>query len=377
MIRLFSLIVLSIFSLSVSAGGVSFRGGGDDIALEFTNALNEAIRQIQQKHPEIAEQLQGLDLESLSKKATIFIEDKKLFVTIGEGDKTSEQESVAVNEPLSNSIWINRKRWNKVKQPRIRESIALHEVLSLAGLEGTGRYPVSAMYLAKYRIKNDPIVIVTGRDPSMPEMQISKATCEVRGMGQDSISHRAELTWKIGKNYYVLQYTFGPHRSATDTISLLQIVTQVEWSRGRETLMKVVSTRGAGMDKGKTIKSSSPPPYFALVEDLGVGKAINWSWQANRKSKKLSESETTELPDGSTRSVSVHEGKVTYECVSNEVPGKEWLELVGRKDLGAELETLNTLALLYYDAEQREQPREREAALEKFNRVWNRIFGRN
>ena len=58
------------------------------------------------------------------------------------------QNSAAINDPRANTIIINRQRWINITDPFMRSAIALHEVLSLNGLESTGSYPFSARLLA-------------------------------------------------------------------------------------------------------------------------------------------------------------------------------------------------------------------------------------
>lgn len=57
------------------------------------------------------------------------------------------QESIAINRPSSMTILLNRYRWQAEKDLRLKGGIALHEVVSLAGLETTGFYPISSRYI--------------------------------------------------------------------------------------------------------------------------------------------------------------------------------------------------------------------------------------
>ena len=127
-------------------------GGGDDVGLEFGKAATQVISEISHEpnnFPEIA----AIDLSSVLKSAHILVVDTKLSVQF---DDTT-QFSAAVNKPNPNRIWVSRSRWSTIDDANIQKSLALHELLGLKGIEGTGIYNLSERYLTLkgYACNND------------------------------------------------------------------------------------------------------------------------------------------------------------------------------------------------------------------------------
>jgi hypothetical protein len=67
---------------------------------------------------------------------------KRLF--IGENDGIFE--CLAVNDSVSHQILINRKRWDRIRDPLMRKALLFHEILGTAGFENTGDYYYSSSY---------------------------------------------------------------------------------------------------------------------------------------------------------------------------------------------------------------------------------------
>jgi hypothetical protein len=59
-----------------------------------------------------------------------------------------EENPVAVNVPEEPTVYIDKIKWNAIVREEIRQSLALHEVLSLMKVEKNGDYHISA------RLKN-------------------------------------------------------------------------------------------------------------------------------------------------------------------------------------------------------------------------------
>lgn len=119
--------------------------GGDEVALEFLDAFDRA-RIYVQRDPSLAfASLRGFDFESTLASPRILTVDEPLFVEWG----NQRQESAAVNYPRSKIIKVNRSRWRAIASPALKAALALHEVLGLVGLEETGNYPYSGLYLAR------------------------------------------------------------------------------------------------------------------------------------------------------------------------------------------------------------------------------------
>ena len=123
--------------------GSSGRGGGDPLALEFKASAEVALKNI-----ELMKQLpfSAVNIALLQSKidsAKIEVSDNKLPVT----DGGTVQDSAAVNSPDENLIVINRADYLAIKNVSVQQALALHEFLSLCGLESTGNYPISGQYL--------------------------------------------------------------------------------------------------------------------------------------------------------------------------------------------------------------------------------------
>lgn len=148
---IFTTILTSIF-ISVAHATI-LRGnegphGGDDVGLDFRITAQSALDDIKRNRPEIKNLFSVDDAQKTLDKSNIITVDTPLKVNLN--GKT--QDSVATNDISSNTILINRARWNTVTDPRVRVGIALHEVLGLMELEQTGFYPISSRYIAKFGI---------------------------------------------------------------------------------------------------------------------------------------------------------------------------------------------------------------------------------
>lgn len=128
------------------AGGKAVGNGGDEIGLEFQNAAIRAVNEAVAYG--LLESAQGVELRALSLSATILVTDNPLGSVRGR----YEQESIAINIPEQTTVLVNRFRWQEATNDRLREGLALHEVLSLRGLEGTGNYRISGAYLARFSL---------------------------------------------------------------------------------------------------------------------------------------------------------------------------------------------------------------------------------
>jgi hypothetical protein len=397
------LTILSLLSpLAEAREGVTVRGGGDDTALEFTNAFHAAVNEIDARFPDLAAAVRPTAPEALLSRVSIFVEDQPLLVPAGEGT----QESVAVNEPATLRIWINRARWRDVGHTRIREAIALHEVLSLSGAEGTGRYPISAAYLAKFNLRNDAFVFVAGRDPSLPEWKRRRMSCERVSVFDSSqsgpnqvnteFSLVAEASWKVLNKTYSLSYEFGTEEEGrfTSPRAMSRVVESDEGPRGAGRLYRA-SGNVLINQQGKFIDHLKPPTYHYL-ERLADGRLGNHLWDERRREKKelVQATAQEELADGSTRTISevIGEMKVPplvlrsqkQTCVSKKLDGQEWIALAGEPALGIEVEKLNARAVLVSEADRAYRActaetcgalkKDLEQEARKFEATWEKIY---
>ena len=146
-----SLALLLLGASSLKAAPVEGRetgNGGDAVALEFQVSAQEAIQDISKNQARYPKAQAG-ELMRAFVGASILVTDKPLFVK--KGDVT--QESAAVNFHGPDTILINRDRWREIKTVQVRRALALHEILGLLGVESTGDYSVSQVYLNDIGIK--------------------------------------------------------------------------------------------------------------------------------------------------------------------------------------------------------------------------------
>ena len=154
-----SLILVAFASLlfSVPAFADKAGNGGDEVALDFSRSFSAALAMIDAQIPSLKKLLGQAKLNEVAEKATLLVVDEPLEVE----RHGVVQESIAMNYSADQKVLINRFRWNEVSDKRIKEAIALHEIASLAGLETTGRYPISRAYLAAVGLEGDAETVVT------------------------------------------------------------------------------------------------------------------------------------------------------------------------------------------------------------------------
>lgn len=126
-----------------SFGGVN-GGGGDEVGLEFKQAFYRSLYKSKDLPVEFYKKLMAEKLEQIADQTSVFVTDAEIPVVA----QNLIQNSVAYNEPASMQILVNRKRWLAIRDPLVKEAIALHEISSLKGIERTGYYPYSAKYLS-------------------------------------------------------------------------------------------------------------------------------------------------------------------------------------------------------------------------------------
>ncbi|MFL5814716.1 MAG: hypothetical protein ACJ763_14170 [Bdellovibrionia bacterium] len=138
-----------LMSLSALAGPGS-SGGGDEVGLDFQASAAQGVASL----PVSA--LRSEDWQKLREmldQAKYVVVDTSLPVDIGLGES---QDSAATNDPSQRTVTIQRQRWLKLKSSFVKSRLALHEVLSLARIEKTGDYHVSATLKAEVDSKALP-----------------------------------------------------------------------------------------------------------------------------------------------------------------------------------------------------------------------------
>lgn len=115
-------------------------GGGNEIALEFSQAFSEGLAQLKAIDPKSHQSLVTGGILHLPTKVTILVVNTPLNVIY----KGNTQESVATNEPAVQLILINGTRWSKITDKKLKQAIAVHEYASLIYAEHTGSYSFSS-----------------------------------------------------------------------------------------------------------------------------------------------------------------------------------------------------------------------------------------
>lgn len=130
--------------MTMASMGTDQGNGGDDVGLSFRASYMDALSFIQKKEPGLYSDIVKSKALDKAKAAKVIVVDDALSVSV----RDLIQNSVATNNPDTMTILINRLRWNNISDSTLKSGIALHEILSLVGLEQTGLYPISAWYIS-------------------------------------------------------------------------------------------------------------------------------------------------------------------------------------------------------------------------------------
>lgn len=168
---------LTIFLLSLSAHATPRVGnGGDDLGVEFQSSFETSLSVIKAQLPLVYKQIAHIDFNDLEKNTKVLVVDDSLNVQF----KDIVQNSVAINIPDTQEIFINRERWNKIFDPPIKQAIALHEYLSLKGLEQTGIYTISSQFLTLFGLSADNVLLMNPANPIQAAIDQSPAVPPVQ-----------------------------------------------------------------------------------------------------------------------------------------------------------------------------------------------------
>lgn len=155
MLALFAICLMIQFDASAKVlRGNEGAHGGDEVAADFSQSFVRALDNLRQQQPKIYKTLVKRNLESLLNETHIMVVERLLRVTVG----STEQDSVAINYPKDKIVLINRARWSRIHNRHLKEAIALHELLSIRGLEKSGRYGISARYLEMFNLKTSSLL---------------------------------------------------------------------------------------------------------------------------------------------------------------------------------------------------------------------------
>lgn len=163
--RLVSLLIFFFTCASLANGTESH--DDSEVIKDFQRSMMTALAEVHKSQVELFRQVTLQDLEKLAEATGIVVIDEPLTVIVD----GVQEISVAVNQPEQPRIIVNRARWTAISEPRLKQAIALHWLLSQMNLESAGFYPHSGPYLKPYGISEGAIstgIIVLAAD------QISK-----------------------------------------------------------------------------------------------------------------------------------------------------------------------------------------------------------
>lgn len=404
----FYLLTSLLYTVSSFAEGVSVRGGGDEIGLEFIKAAQDSIKNIRDRYPDIARKFNTAIVDSLLAESKIIIVEEPLFVPADNG----QQASVAVNEPSSKTIWIHRQRWKAISSIHIREAIALHEILSLRKLEHTGRYPISSAYLGKFQEQNDESVFLSGRNFSDPTLwRNTRISCDetIKKWNPNTNEYElrttsyleARVIWKIGKREYTLSYLFGsePMGGWMGKHVISQSIRTLDTTSEKDKTIHKYKYRDLLIDQdyGFVITELADRKYMDLIKTQEDGKTLLWHYKNKKKGELYSSTKEKRLSDGSKRIVThysslstrwnqekVKDSK-TSDCIYRNLSDKTWLNLTDNKLIALEVEKISARAIRYSEAHKEywaagldatffSSLKELKAQRQKFNKLWTKIF---
>jgi hypothetical protein len=134
-------------SLEILNGrGTTSSGGGDENGLVFIPFLEAALGKLNDFDSAVFTQYHGR-LKQVEEKAKVVIVDVAANPSLDQIFREKIQNSVALNIIETQVVFLNSRRWNRIRIPAVKEAIALHEALSLLNVESTGHYPISGRYL--------------------------------------------------------------------------------------------------------------------------------------------------------------------------------------------------------------------------------------
>lgn len=147
MSKIVFILLLSLFSSTVFAGGKVVGNGGNSLALEFSKIAEQAITDVD-RYPEIFKNISSGDLQSMFNGVEILVSKVPVYSEKNE----IKQYSTLINYNNPKTIVIYEAGWEAIKTHEIKKALIIHELLSLLGKETTGDYSISRQYLNKLGI---------------------------------------------------------------------------------------------------------------------------------------------------------------------------------------------------------------------------------
>lgn len=176
---------VSLLALNVNAtggGGSEAGNGGDEVSLQFEGAFKKSLVEMKKRNDPFFKEVLNISFSQRLPALKIMTVEEPLDVTVN----GVTQECTAMSFPANQLIKVNRTRWGDISTSAIREALALHEVLSLLGMEGTGNYKFSSRYLM---VSNIPAELIN----QASDVRIEKVEFK---MGSDAYSIVAKARWQ-------------------------------------------------------------------------------------------------------------------------------------------------------------------------------------
>ncbi|OFZ31115.1 MAG: hypothetical protein A2622_00490 [Bdellovibrionales bacterium RIFCSPHIGHO2_01_FULL_40_29] len=185
------ILIISVLLPSVIFANAKVIGnGGDPLVFDFIHSARSALIKVN-KNTDLAQSIPLFELSRQIQKTRIIISNEPLFVSV-EG---IQQQSVAVNYHHPDRIVLHRSAWLAIQDSSAKEALALHEYLSLLGLESSGRYDIS---------KN---LTASCYGPQLARDAIrALALISNRSQISDLVGGCQKTTCKIAANYRQAQY---------------------------------------------------------------------------------------------------------------------------------------------------------------------------
>ena len=374
-------ILLALAAIPVFGVGFSVRGGGDEVALEFLAEVATVLKEIRDSHPELASSVSGLALPE--REQILVIEDPLMLEVPG-----GTQDSIAVNEPATGRIWINRARWASVRSNPLRRAIALHEVASLKGLEGTGAYPISASYLAKHLVNADGESIRLGRErlPYEPIRQRVETNARIEGItAREVLTVGTEFTW-VSKTYgYSITY-FHAYHSTDRELWGRPVLSQHWWKLLRETPKGAIYRhwkRQISVEPEFGVFERTEPFVSEFYQSKSAGELSGvYEWKNGRRGAYIEKSQRRALEDGSVHSTTERNPakmlpKTSFDCVQALTSPREALAVSETEQMERDVAMLTVRARAAYDALVQTRTWdsvEATAARQRFEEMWENIY---
>jgi hypothetical protein len=217
-----SVLIVSFFGRTPAWAGPGVSSGGNDVGVLFRQAAQLVLDNVYREailFPEIGQ----LDLYSILNSTTILVTTKHLTVDVN----GVSQPSAAINYRSPNTIIVSGDLWFSMPSDEVRQALAFHEILCLAGLESTGKYNISSRYLGTsslsgiyrdgcQRISYELVLeIIRIRALSIQRLDVSTELFDADGAMFVEIYY----VDKTGKNY-LFHFAVSPI-NATDTFDCL------------------------------------------------------------------------------------------------------------------------------------------------------------